>query len=354
VLATAPAVAGYRRPAALEPVGAHAPGCGVPGEPGQSEFGRRLRAHAGLLAASIVELARDVPFRRDLLQMIDSIPLSGVSRETWRHPDQRPTRPVHGRGALITAPERRWRPADLRSVLAATASFTESSTATSDLHRAGRRSSCALPAPYRQAGDTAGRGRLGGGQAGQLGLGLQPERNGQVDVRSRPPLAPAPTTDPACSLLGRRTACGGARPLSAHAHGARGTAHTPVLPPIKILTIVGDGSAFPTARHLAAYTGLAPVTRRSGSSIKGETRSQRGNHALKSALFVSAFASLGDPAGRVYYDRNEPPANATTPPSSAWPAAASTSSTPCSATAAPTSTPPSTTPSRPPLPLATP
>ena len=72
---------------------------------------------------------------------------------------------------------------------------------------------------------------------------------------------------------------------------------------IKILTIVGDGSAFPTAGHLAAYAGLAPVTRRSGSSIKGETRSQRGNHALKSALFLSAFASLGDPASRAYYDR---------------------------------------------------
>lgn len=71
----------------------------------------------------------------------------------------------------------------------------------------------------------------------------------------------------------------------------------------KILTIVGDGSAFPTAGHLAAYAGLAPVTRRSGSSIKGETRSQRGNHALKSALFLSAFAALADPASRTYYDR---------------------------------------------------
>jgi transposase len=72
---------------------------------------------------------------------------------------------------------------------------------------------------------------------------------------------------------------------------------------IKILTIVGDGSAFPTAGHLAAYAGLAPVTRRSGSSIKGETRSQRGNHALKNALFLSAFASLSDPTSRAYYDR---------------------------------------------------
>ncbi|MGH3621309.1 MAG: IS110 family transposase [Sciscionella sp.] len=72
---------------------------------------------------------------------------------------------------------------------------------------------------------------------------------------------------------------------------------------LKILTIIGDGSAFPTAAHLAAYAGLSPVTRRSGSSIKGETRSQRGNHALKSALFLSAFASLADPTSRAYYDR---------------------------------------------------
>jgi transposase len=72
---------------------------------------------------------------------------------------------------------------------------------------------------------------------------------------------------------------------------------------LKILTIVGDGSAFPTPGHLAAYAGLSPVTRQSGTSIKGETRSRRGNRALKSALFLSAFASLKDPASRAYYDR---------------------------------------------------
>lgn len=72
---------------------------------------------------------------------------------------------------------------------------------------------------------------------------------------------------------------------------------------IKILTIVGDGRAFASAAHLASYAGLAPVTRRSGSSIKGESHSQRGHHALKSALFLSAFAALSDPASRAYYDR---------------------------------------------------
>jgi len=70
-----------------------------------------------------------------------------------------------------------------------------------------------------------------------------------------------------------------------------------------LLTIVRDVTDFPSAAHLAAYAGLAPVTRRSGSSIKGEVRSQRGNHALKSTLFLSAFASLHDPTCRAYYDR---------------------------------------------------
>jgi len=72
---------------------------------------------------------------------------------------------------------------------------------------------------------------------------------------------------------------------------------------VKILTIVGDGSAFPTAGHLAAYAGLAPVTRRSGTSIRGEHRAHRGHRALKSTLFLSAFASLSDPTSRAYYDR---------------------------------------------------
>jgi transposase len=39
----------------------------------------------------------------------------------------------------------------------------------------------------------------------------------------------------------------------------------------RILLEIGDISAFATPGHLAAYAGLAPVTRRSGSSIKGPT-----------------------------------------------------------------------------------
>jgi len=39
-----------------------------------------------------------------------------------------------------------------------------------------------------------------------------------------------------------------------------------------------------SAAHLAAYAGLAPFTRRSGSSIRGEHLSRRGNKVLKHAL----------------------------------------------------------------------
>jgi transposase len=71
----------------------------------------------------------------------------------------------------------------------------------------------------------------------------------------------------------------------------------------RILIEVGDGSTFPTAGHLAAYAGLAPATRSSGSSIRGEQPSRRGNKQLKRAFFLSAFAALGDPASRTYYDK---------------------------------------------------
>lgn len=43
----------------------------------------------------------------------------------------------------------------------------------------------------------------------------------------------------------------------------------------RILIEVGDGGTFPTPGHLAAYAGLAPATRNSGSSIRGEQPSRR-------------------------------------------------------------------------------
>lgn len=71
----------------------------------------------------------------------------------------------------------------------------------------------------------------------------------------------------------------------------------------RILTEV-VGKDFKDASHLASYAGIAPVDRKSGTSIKGSHASRRGNKALKRVLFLSAFASLkADQASRAYYDR---------------------------------------------------
>jgi transposase len=70
-----------------------------------------------------------------------------------------------------------------------------------------------------------------------------------------------------------------------------------------ILTDVGDCSSFPSAAHLAAYAGLAPATRSSGSSIRGEQPFRRGNKQFRRAFFLSMFAVLADPVTRAYYDK---------------------------------------------------
>jgi transposase len=71
----------------------------------------------------------------------------------------------------------------------------------------------------------------------------------------------------------------------------------------RILAEIGDGSSFANGGKLAAYAGLAPVSRQSGTSLAGETRSRRGNHRLKNAMFLAAFASLRNPASKAFYDR---------------------------------------------------
>ena len=56
--------------------------------PGQSEYGKRLRALGGLLAAVITELARDTASWHDLLRLVDSTPLPcAASRETVKRSD---------------------------------------------------------------------------------------------------------------------------------------------------------------------------------------------------------------------------------------------------------------------------
>ncbi len=71
----------------------------------------------------------------------------------------------------------------------------------------------------------------------------------------------------------------------------------------RILLEVGDASSFKSSAHLAAYAGIAPVTRSSGSSIKGEHPARTGNRKLKRAFFPAAFAALSEPISRPYYQR---------------------------------------------------
>jgi transposase len=74
---------------------------------------------------------------------------------------------------------------------------------------------------------------------------------------------------------------------------------------IELLRTVGDGSAFPSAAHIASYAGLGADHRHSGEASRANTSPQprRGNRALKSALYLSAFSSLRHPSSRAYYDR---------------------------------------------------
>jgi transposase len=71
----------------------------------------------------------------------------------------------------------------------------------------------------------------------------------------------------------------------------------------RILAEIGDGTRFADGDRLASYAGLAPVTRQSGKSINGESQSRRGNHRLKNAMFLAAFASLRSPDSKAFYDR---------------------------------------------------
>ena len=57
-----------------------------------------------------------------------------------------------------------------------------------------------------------------------------------------------------------------------------------------------------TGAHLVSYAGPAPVTRRSGSSIRGEHVSHGGNKRLKHAMLPSA-SLRSDPASQAYHQR---------------------------------------------------
>ncbi|MBM6699637.1 IS110 family transposase [Bifidobacterium pullorum subsp. saeculare] len=70
------------------------------------------------------------------------------------------------------------------------------------------------------------------------------------------------------------------------------------------LAIAGDITRFKDAAHLAAHAGIAPVTKRSGTSIHSEHPARGGDKRLKNALWQSSFAaSRRDPASRAHYQR---------------------------------------------------
>ena len=71
-----------------------------------------------------------------------------------------------------------------------------------------------------------------------------------------------------------------------------------------LLGIGGDIANFKSSAHLAAYAGISPATGQSGTSIKGERPSRRGNKRLKNALWQTAFvASTKHPPSVAYYKR---------------------------------------------------
>ncbi|MEH0057962.1 IS110 family transposase [Auritidibacter ignavus] len=71
-----------------------------------------------------------------------------------------------------------------------------------------------------------------------------------------------------------------------------------------ILLTAADFSSFPTPGHLATYAGIAPVTCRSETSIRGESPARSSNKQLNNALFRSAWVdSCHDPVSKAYYDK---------------------------------------------------
>jgi transposase len=71
----------------------------------------------------------------------------------------------------------------------------------------------------------------------------------------------------------------------------------------RIAVEIGSIARFRTPGHLAAYAGLGPTPWKSGTSINANMPSRFGNHRLKNALFLAAFASLRHAPSRTYYDR---------------------------------------------------
>jgi hypothetical protein len=72
----------------------------------------------------------------------------------------------------------------------------------------------------------------------------------------------------------------------------------------EFLVVVGNLSAFASADHLAAYSGLVPAANDSGKRVGNNRRMRGGNKNLKRIFYQAAFASLrSSPESRAFYDR---------------------------------------------------
>ncbi len=72
----------------------------------------------------------------------------------------------------------------------------------------------------------------------------------------------------------------------------------------RTLAEIGDPHRFANGGRLAAYAGLTPVDRQSGTSIRTASKNRAGNHRLKNAMFLAAFvASQHDPDAKAYYQK---------------------------------------------------
>jgi transposase len=72
----------------------------------------------------------------------------------------------------------------------------------------------------------------------------------------------------------------------------------------RALAEIGDPHRFADGGRLAAYAGLTPIDRKSGTSINTAFKARGGNHRLKNAMFLAAFvAAQHDPWAKAYYAR---------------------------------------------------
>ena len=100
-----------------------------------------------------------------------------------------------------------------------------------------------------------------------------------------------------------------------------------------LLSISGDITRFKSAAHQAAYAGIAPVTRRSGTSIHGKPRHGEATNASRTPYGTPPSSPRSTiPKATPTANANATKANATTRPSSASHDDAATSSTACSRT----------------------